>query len=242
GNYGVTALHLSRKAKRPVRLFFDRRLEHLGAGNRPSSIQKLRLGATKDGALEALHLTAHGSAGCAAGAGCAGPAKNLYPAPNARTEENDVFLHTGPAAAFRAPGHPQGAFALEQALDALADKLGIDPLQLRDKNDPHLARREERRIGAERIGWAEARKRKPGASPGPVKRGVGFAQGVWYNFDGPPSTAEVLIHDDGSIECRSGVADIGGGIRTAAAQVVAEALGIKPSEVLVRIGDTSFPM
>src|SRR5438477_9614168 len=52
--------------------------------------------------FRSLHLTAHGSAGCAAGAGCAGPAKNLYPAPNARTEENDVFLHTGPAAAFRA--------------------------------------------------------------------------------------------------------------------------------------------
>jgi xanthine dehydrogenase YagR molybdenum-binding subunit len=75
-----------------------------------------------------------------------------------------------------------------------------------------------------------------------LKRGVGFAQGVWYNFDGPPSAAEVLIHDDGSVECRSGVADIGGGIRTAVAQVVAEVLGIRPSEVLVRIGDTGFPM
>src|SRR5256885_15768353 len=127
-------------------------------------------------------------------------------------------------------------------MDALAEKLGIDPLDLRDRNDPHLARREERRIGAARIGWAEARKRKPGASPGPVKRGVGFAQGLWYNFDGPPSTAEVLIHDDGSIECRSGVADIGGGIRTAGAQVVAEVLGVRGSDVRGRIGGTSDPV
>src|SRR5437763_5066277 len=242
GNHGVIAAHLSRKAKVPVRLFLDRRAEHLAVGNRPSSLQRLRIGATKDGKLTALRLDAFGSAGCAAGAGCSGPVKNIYPAKVVHIEESDVFLHAGPAAAFRAPGHPQGAFALEQAMDALAEKLGIDPLQLRDKNDPRLARREERRIGAERIGWAEARKRKPGASPGPVKRGVGFAQGVWYNFDGPPATAEVLIDGDGGIECRSGVADIGGGIRTAAAQVVAKGLGVRDSDVRVRIGDTSHPI
>ena len=155
-----------------------------------------------------------------------------------RTRENDVFLHAGPAAAFRAPGHPQGAFGLESAMDELAEKLGIDPLALRDRNDEHLARREERRIGAEKFGWAELRKRRDGGS---VKRGVGFAQGLWYNFDGPPSAAEVIVHDDGSVEVRSGVADIGGGIRTACAQVVAEVFGIKPEDVRVRIGDTSFP-
>ena len=242
GNHGVIAAHLSRKARAPVRLFLDRRGEHLAVGNRPSSIQRLRIGATKEGQLTALRLDAFGSAGCAAGAGCSGPVKNIYPAKVVHIEESDVFLHAGPSAAFRAPGHPQGAFGLEQAVDALAHRLGMDPLELRDRNDPHPARREERRIGAQKIGWAEARKVKAGAQPGPVKRGVGFAQGVWYNFDGPPSVAEVLIHDDGSIECRSGVADIGGGIRTAAAQVVAEVLGVRPSEVLVRIGDTSFPM
>jgi xanthine dehydrogenase YagR molybdenum-binding subunit len=242
GNHGVIAAHLSRKAGAPVRLFLDRRGEHLAVGNRPSSIQRLRIGATKEGKLTALRLDAFGSAGCAAGAGCSGPVRNIYPAKVVHTEESDVFLHAGPAAAFRAPGHPQGAFGLEQAMDALALQLGIDPLELRDRNDPHPARREERRIGAQKIGWAEARKVKPGAQPGRLKRGVGFAQGVWYNFDGPPSSAEVLIHDDGSVECRSGVADIGGGIRTAAAQVVAEVLGMRPSEVLVRIGDTSFPV
>ena len=242
GNHGVIAAHLSRKARAPVRLFHDRRGEHLSVGNRPSSIQRLRIGAAQDGKLTALRLDAFGSAGCAAGAGCSGPVKNVYPAKVVHIEESDVFLHTGPAAAFRAPGHPQGAFALEQGMDALAHRLGIDPLELRDRNDPHPARREERRIGAQKIGWAEARKLKPGAQPGPVKRGVGFAQGVWYNFDGRPSFAEVLIHDDGSVECRSGVADIGGGIRTAVAQVVAEVLGIRPSDVSVRIGDTSFPI
>ena len=240
GNHGVIALHLSRKAKRPVRLFLDRKAEHLAVGNRPSSIQRLRIGAAKDGELLAMHLLAYGSAGCAAGAGCSGPVKNLYPAKAARSEENDVFLHTGPAAAFRAPGHPQGAFALEQAMDELAGKLGIDPLALRDRNDQHPARREERRLGAEKFGWTEARRRKSSGGV-PLRRGVGFAQGLWYNFDRPPSEAEVLIHDDGSIECRSGVADIGGGIRTACAQVVAEVLGVSPGDVNVHIGDTALP-
>src|SRR2546428_4234702 len=141
GNHGVIALHLSRKAKRPVRLFLDRRAEHLAVGNRPSSIQRLRLGASTDGTLQAIELKAYGSAGCAAGAGCAGPAKNLYPAKAVRTEENDVFLHTGPAAAFPAPGHPQGAFALEQAIDARAGGVGAGPLALRDRHDAHPARR-----------------------------------------------------------------------------------------------------
>ena len=77
-------------------------------------------------------------------------------------EESDVFTHAGPGAAFRAPGHPQGCFALEQSIDELAEKIGIDPLALRDKIDvdediggknvDSAARREERRIGAERIG------------------------------------------------------------------------------------------
>ncbi|HTO97122.1 MAG TPA: molybdopterin-dependent oxidoreductase [Myxococcales bacterium] len=238
GNYGVIALHLSQKARRPVRLFLDRRAEHLAVGNRPSSIQRLRLGAAKDGALQAIALEAFGSAGCAAGAGCAGPVKNLYPAAAVRSEENDVFLHTGPAAAFRAPGHPQGAFALEQALDELAERLGMDPIALRDRNDAHPARREERRLGREKFGWEALRARK---DKGALRRGVGFAQGLWYNFDGRPANAEVLIHDDGSIECRSGVADIGGGIRTACAQVVAEVLGVRPRDVTVHIGDTALP-
>jgi xanthine dehydrogenase YagR molybdenum-binding subunit len=239
GNYGVIATHLSRLAKAPVRLFLDRRAEHLTVGNRPSSVQRLRLGAGQDGKLLAIDLTAHGSAGCAAGAGSAGPAKNLYAATAVRTEEYDVFLHTGPAAAFRAPGHPQGAFALEQAMDELAQKLGLDPLELRERNDPHAARREERRIGREKFGWDALRAHKP--NDGPLKRGVGFAQGLWYNFDGPRSSAEVIVHDDGSVECRSGVADIGGGIRTVCAQVVAEVLGLRPEEVVVRVGDTSYP-
>src|SRR6185369_15364591 len=135
GNYGVLAAHLSKKAGAPVRLMLDRREEHMAVGNRPSSVQHLRIGAKKDGTLTAIHHVAYGTAGAGTGAGAGGPAKNMYPCPNVLIEEYDVFTHAGPAAAFRAPGHPQGCFSFEQAIDELADKLAVDPLALREKID-----------------------------------------------------------------------------------------------------------
>jgi xanthine dehydrogenase YagR molybdenum-binding subunit len=239
GNFGVLATHLSKKAGAPVRLMLDRRDEHLSVGNRPDSVQRLRVGAKRDGSLTAIRLEAYGTAGTGTGAGCAGPAQNMYDCPAVATEESDVFTHAGPAAAFRAPGHPQGCFALEQTIDELAEKLGIDPLALRDKIDKSDARREERRIGAERVGWS--RRRAPGADAGALKRGTGVAQAVWYRFVDMDSSVEVRITRDGSVELLSGVQDIGGGIRTALAQVVAEELGLRPQDVTVRIGDTAFP-
>jgi xanthine dehydrogenase YagR molybdenum-binding subunit len=239
GNFGVLATHLSKKAGAPVRLMLDRKDEHLSVGNRPDSVQRLRIGAKRDGTLTAIHLEAYGTAGTGTGAGCAGPAQNMYACGAIATEESDVFTHAGPAAAFRAPGHPQGCFALEQLIDELAEKLGIDPLALRDKIDKSDARREERRIGAERVGWS--RRHAPGADAGAVKRGLGVAQAVWYRFVDMDSSAEVRITRDGSVELMSGVQDIGGGIRTALAQVVAEELGLRPRDVTVRIGDTAFP-
>jgi xanthine dehydrogenase YagR molybdenum-binding subunit len=211
-------------------------------------VARLRVGAKKDGTLTAIHFVSYGTAGTGTGAGAGGPAKNLYPCPNVLVEESDVFTNAGPAAAFRAPGHPQGAFGLEQTIDELADKLGMDPLALRDRidvDDPGEvwssagARRVERRIGAEKAAWA--RRHPPGVDRGSVKRGIGVAQAIWYRFVNLDSACEVRIARDGSVEVLSAVQDIGGGIRTVLAQVVAEELGIRPQDVTVRIGDTSFP-
>ena len=247
GNFGVLAARLSQKAKAPVRLVLDRREEHESGGNRPSSVARLRIGAKKDGTLTAIHFSSYGTAGTATGAGAGGPAKNLYPCPNVLVEESDVFTNAGPAAAFRAPGHPQGAFGLEQSIDELAEKLGLDPLALREKIDTQqeglladaAARRVERRIGAEMVGWT--RRHPAGADTGRIRRGLGVAQAIWYRFVNLDSTCEVRIGRDGSVEVLSAVQDIGGGIRTALAQVVAEELGIRPQDVTVRIGDTSYP-
>ncbi|HXU47052.1 MAG TPA: xanthine dehydrogenase family protein molybdopterin-binding subunit [Thermoanaerobaculia bacterium] len=242
GTHGLVAATLSKKAGAPVHLFYDRKGEHLATGNRPDSLQTIRLGATKDGKLRALELSTFGTAGVGTGAGTAGPAQALYRIPAIWTEEHDVFTHAGPGAAFRAPGHPQGCFALEQAIDELAEKLGLDVLELMDRNDDHPARRAERKLGAERIGWAG--RRPPGAAAagnGAVKRGLGVAQSVWYRINSMESGCEVRISQDGSVEALSAVQDIGGGIKTAIAQVVAEELGLAPADVTVRIGDTSYP-
>jgi xanthine dehydrogenase YagR molybdenum-binding subunit len=240
GNPGVVAAALSKKTGAPVRLMLDRQEEHLSVGNRPSSDQVLRIGAKKDGTLTAIHLIAYGTAGCGTGAGCAGPAQNLYQAASLHTEENDVFINAGPASAMRAPGHPQGAFALEQTMDDLAVKLNMEPIDLRDKADTHPVRRVERQIVRESELW-KSRNPVAGADQGPVKRGIGLAQSVWYRFVSMGSNAEVRIHKDGSLEVFSGVQDIGSGIRTVMAQILAEQFGVPPSQIAVKVGDTNYP-
>ena len=239
GNEGVVAANLSRKANAPVKLMLDRRQEHMVA-NRPDSHQALKIGAKSDGTLTAIQLTSYGTAGVGTGAGTAGPAANLYRCPNLLTEEYDVFINAGPGAAFRAPGHPQGCFAFEQAIDELAVKLNIDPLALREKIDESPARRAERRLILERTNWKN--RRPAGADTGPIKRGMGIAQSVWYRFVNMNSSCEVRVSRDGSVELMSAVQDLGTGTKTMLAIVVAEEFGIPPSDVVIRIGDTRFPI
>jgi xanthine dehydrogenase YagR molybdenum-binding subunit len=240
GNFGVAAAALSKKTGAPVRLMLDRKEEHLSVGNRPSSDQMLRIGAKKDGTITGIHLVSYGTAGCGTGAGCSGPASNLYKYATLHTEENDVFTNAGPGTAMRAPGHPQGAFALEQTIDDLAVKLSMDPIDLRDRIDEHPVRKVERQVVRESDIW-KSRNAVAAADHGPVKRGVGLAQSVWYRFVSMNSSAEVRVHRDGSLEVLSGVQDIGSGIRTVMAQIVAEQFGVPPEQISVRVGDTNYP-
>ena len=241
GNPGVVAAALSKQTGAPVRLMCDRKQEQLSVGNRPSSDQTLKIGAKKDGTLTAVQLISFGTAGCGTGAGCAGPASNLYQSASLHTEENDVFINAGPAAAFRAPGHPQGAFALEQTIDEVAEKLNMEPLEFREKIDTNPVRRVERQIVRESALW-KSRNPKPNADPGPMKRGVGLSQSVWYRFIRMESAAEVRVHRDGSVEVLSAVQDIGTGIKTVMAQILAEQFGVPPQQVSVKIGDTNYPV
>ncbi len=239
GSFGTMAVELSRKAGRPVSLMLDRKEEHLSVGNRPNTEQFLKIGAKRDGTLVSIKQESYGSAGIGLGAGVGRVAQALYPCPNFLTEQYDVFTNTGPGAAWRAPGNPQGAFALEQLVDELAEKLGLDPLAYRDKIDESKVRRAERQLAAEKFGWDE---RKPANSDtSTVKRGLGVAQSTWPRLIEIDSTAEVRLYRDGTVEIRSSVMDIGTGTRTILAQVVAEELGIAPEDVTVRIGDTIHP-
>ncbi|HXS91246.1 MAG TPA: xanthine dehydrogenase family protein molybdopterin-binding subunit [Steroidobacteraceae bacterium] len=244
GNYGALAIHLSRKAGAPVRLMLDRREEHVSVGNRPSSLQRVKLGAKRDGTVTTLQVESFGTGGVAAGAGVGFCHTAMYSIPNVAVEHYDVFTDAGPCAAFRAPGQVQGIFALEQTLDELAHELGLDPLAVREKidmndTDDARARKAERRIGAERAGWSQ--RRPPGTDQGPVKHGMGVAQSQWAYIVHGTTTCEVRIRGDGSVIALTGAQDIGTGTRTVMAQTVAEELGLRAEDVDTRIGDSRYP-
>ena len=239
GNYGHFAVELSRRTKAPVHLFLEREEEQMDAGNRPGTWQQLRIGAKRDGSLTAISLVSYGTAGVSLGAGVGNNAEALYSCPNFEGAQHDVFINAGPGCAMRGPGNTPGAFGLEQTIDDLAEKLSIDPLALRERIDPSPVRREERRIGAERIGWQ--RRHAPDADSGPIKRGLGVAQSLWGANVQTNAACEVRVMRDGSVEVLSSVQDIGTGITTVLAQTVAEVLGLRPDEITVRIGDTEFP-
>jgi len=239
-SFGVEAARAAVALGAPVRAMFDRREEMLLGGNRPSSIQTVRIGVKKDGTVLGYTVRARGTAGIAErGAGVANPM--IYDLGKQAKEEVAVLTHAGPAAAFRAPGHPQGSFALESALDEAADAIGMDPLELRMRIDRNPIRQAQYRLGAGRFGWAVARKVKPGAAPGPVKRGVGMGSAIWYQGGGPGSAVEVTVHRDGRVEVANGAQDIGTGTRTVLAVIVAEVLGLDPGEIRVRLGRTEWP-
>jgi len=239
GDDTLIAVELSRKAGAPVWLCFDRCEEQLAAGNRPATWQRLKIGARRDGSLTALSVLAYGTAGVDTGAGVGNFAQGLYACPNYAMTQYDVMTNAGPGCAMRAPGNVPGAFGLEQMIDTLAEKLDLDPILLRDRIDPNPARREERRIGAERIGWAARHAR--GADTGLVKRGLGMAQSFWPGIVDTSSACEVRIKRDGTVSLRCGVQDIGTGTRTVLAQVVAEELGLRVEDISIEIGDTDLP-
>lgn len=246
GVEGSLAARLSKDAKAPVKIMLTRFDEALAVGNRPSSFQKIKLGANADGKLQAFELESYGTAGLgsgpateAGGGGAEFPAPYIYDVPNSRTRQSAVAVDAGSARAFRAPGHPPASFGMESIMDELAVKLGMDPVEFRLKNDRSETRRKEFQLGAERFGW-KAKYKKPGSSPGLIKTGVGCAGATWGG-GGRGTQAEAQINPDGTVEIRCGTQDIGTGTRTVIAVVAAEILGLKPQQIQVHIGDTRFP-
>lgn len=237
GRYTAIAARLAKAAGAPVKLMLSRRDEHLSTGNRPSSLQKLKLGASRDGTLVAFAATTWGSAGIAGGAGVALP--HVYTGmPTWKHTHADVYTNAGEARPFRAPGSPQGCFSMEQLMDEMAEKLGLDPLEFRLRNDPDQARQQEWRLGAERIGWAS--RQAPGSAEGPLKRGLGLGASVWQT-GGRGSHAQIKIFADGTVELRIGTQDIGTGTRTIVAAIAAEELGLPIDAIRPLIGDSDYP-
>jgi len=239
--FAVVACRLAKQAGAPVKLMLDRHEEHLCTGNAPSAVMTIRLGATRDGTLTAVHHKSFGGPGIAGGAGTGGITANLYQnCPNLRIEDHAVVTNAGPQAPLRAPGWPQGAFGLESAIDEMAYKLNMDPMEFRRKNESSPVRKQQYDIGAKAIGW-ERRNKQPGEGTGSKRRGIGIANGGWNVSANPNPGAEVKIHRDGSVEVFSGSQDVGTGFRTAIAIVAAEELGLKPTDIMPRIGNSAYP-
>jgi xanthine dehydrogenase YagR molybdenum-binding subunit len=174
--------------------------------------------------------------------------QTLYRCPNVRTEQVAVYTNTGPAVAFRAPGHVEAAFALEQAMDELARSLDMDPIELRRRNYTEDDQLEEKpltlpeglRLSYDRVteafGWGD---RPAQASSTTKRRGVGFAAHDWAGGSGhPPGYAWIELNADGTADVVTGTQDIGSGTRTGLAQVAAEELGLPLDNIAFHLGDT----
>lgn len=249
GAHTYVAAILAKRLRRAVQCVLSREGEQLDTGNRPSSRQRVRAAASRDGRLTALELLAEVPLGIGGWEG--GPGEiyhELYACPNVRTHETFAYVNAGAMAAFRAPGHVEGAIGLETAMNRLARKLGIDALELRRRNVATRDQKKDRpytgnRIlecyaeGARRFGWEEATSR--GRATGRMRRGVGVAAQVWSTGGGPPSYATVRINTDGTADVLTGSQDLGTGTRTVLAQVAAEALGHRLAGVRAVIGDTA---
>lgn len=255
--YTIFAALLAKKTARPVKLFVTREETYLAVGNRPASNMKLKAGAKKDGTLTALDFSCVGTGGAFPAGGVHlvdWQVRDLYSCPNVRTECTDTYTHAGVACPFRAPGHPQGSWALEQMLDALAEKIGMDPVDVRLKNIPSYSQaragnppytttgfKECIERGAKEFGWRDSRKKKAleQGDPEHIRRGVGMAGCMWFAGGGKqPSTVILKLFSDGSANLNMGASDIGTGTKSVMAMVVAEELGLKLENIQIEHADT----
>lgn len=256
GKYSVIAALLAKRTGRPVRLFLPREQVYLTMGNRPPSTMKMKIGAKKDGTITAMEYSGLGASGAWPAGGASlldWLAKDLYTCANVRTKLQDVLINAGPARPFRAPGYPQCSWAVEQAMDEVAEGIGMCPVQFRLKNIPKVSQGREGqpeytttgleeciRRGAEAFGWEDAKKRTASQDKNAVKRrGVGMAAANWYIGGGwPPSTVVLKMFPDGSVNLNMGASDIGTGTKTIMAMVAAEELGVDPDSIEIINADT----
>src|SRR5262249_5375714 len=256
---GITAAELAKKAGKPVKLMLDREEEITTAGNRTSAYGTVKIAGTKDGKITAFEIDCYGSPGISGG-----PTVNLdilpYPygtAPviaNIKRKHSVVRLNTGGARAMRAPNHPQSCMLSETAVDDLAAKLDLDPVQVRLKNLPpgdpnskdpiswnalrNKIYTDEIDIAMKLSGWKQ-KWHPPGKGPdkGVLKRGIGMALHTWGGNAAGPNECKITISRSGSVSAESSTQDLGTGQRTVTAVVTAEILGLEPAGIHVKIGE-----
>jgi xanthine dehydrogenase YagR molybdenum-binding subunit len=248
----IVAAMAARMTGRPVRIALSRRQMFSLTGYRTPTIQRLRLGAAADGRLVAIGHDAilQTSTVREFVEQAATPTRMMYAAPHRRTTHRVVALDVPTPSWMRAPGECPGMFALESAIDELAVACGVDPIELRIRNEPETEPESGLdfssrnlvaclREGAERFGWSE-RDPAPGAGAGRWLAGTGVAASTYPAYrSGSEASAHAAA--DGRLTVRVGAADIGTGARTSLTQIAADALGVPTDRVTVEIGDSALP-
>jgi CO/xanthine dehydrogenase Mo-binding subunit len=249
----LTAL-AARVVGRPVKLVLTRPQMFTSVGHRPESLQRVRLGATRDGRLVAVDHEGTSTMGALDDGGVEPVTQvtgNAYSCPNVATHDRRARLNIPSPHWMRGPGTTQGNFAVESALDELSYTLGIDPIELRLRNYTEVhpgsggpwsskALRECYRVGAERFGWARRTPVIGSMRDGKWLVGYGMA-GVTFTSGQALCQATVSIRRDGTAHVRSAATDLGTGTYTIATQVTAELLGLDIDQVQVEIGDSDLP-
>ncbi|NYH55058.1 xanthine dehydrogenase YagR molybdenum-binding subunit [Nocardiopsis arvandica] len=230
----VAAAELSRLSHTPVRVSFDRAEELTDAGHRPGTRTRVALLADADGDLAAMTVDSEGDGGISVGSTTATLGLLGYGRSPRRVRDFDVVTHRPPGKPMRAPGGAPLAWALEQAVDTMAERLGEDPLSLRRRWDGNP----KRQALYERVAALDLWRDRPrGPRTGRFRRGVGLASSNWLYLMGPKARVELSVRD-GRVLVRSATQDIGTGIRTVLGGVVADRLGMPASDLRVEIGDS----
>ncbi|OZI52963.1 xanthine dehydrogenase family protein molybdopterin-binding subunit [Bordetella genomosp. 4] len=249
----ILAALAARVLQRPVKIALTRQQMYANAGYRAAMVHQLRLGAQPDGKLTAMGYDVYSATSrfeefCEQTAVFA---RHLYAAPNRLTRHRLVPVDLNRGEWMRSPGEAPGMLAYECGMDELAERLALDPIELRVRNEP--AQDPERgvpfsarnlvecmRTGAERFGWKHRNPKPASVREGRKLIGMGMAAAIRPNYIGA-STARVAIDAMGRITVSMDMTDIGTGTYTIITQVAAESLGVPMSAVRVQLGDSRHP-
>ncbi|HCE76007.1 MAG TPA: oxidoreductase [Dehalococcoidia bacterium] len=236
---------LSKKSGAAVKITMTRAEVFMGTGPTSGTEIEIKVGASNDGSLKAVKARLIFEAGAFPGSPVAGGSRTMlgpYVIPNAYVEGLDVVTNVQKSSAYRAPGSPAAAFAIETVMDEVAEKLNIDPIEFRLLNAAKEGTRQPangpvyRKIGL--VETLEAARNHPHYTSdlNESRKGRGIASGAWFNGSGPAS-AVASVNADGTVSLVEGSPDIGGS-RAAMAMQVADVLGLEAEDVKPSIGDT----
>ena len=249
----IVAILAAKKVQKPVKLVLSRNQMSYMVGYRPHTLQKVALGASKDGKLVGISHESYGKTSMYEEftENVLQMTRMMYDVPNIDTKYRIVPLNVSTPAPMRGPGEATGSFALECAMDELSYKLNIDPVELRLINyaaeDPDKKMawssnylKECYRLGAEKIGWNKRKAEAGTVQDGEWKVGYGVATGTFGAFRSA-ATVKATYKADGSLLLQSAIADIGPGTATAMTAIAAENLGIPPEKIVFQLGNSTFP-